>query len=58
MSQPLLASGPSLTLHFSLPTDKTPDVQFQHLLELGQTLQGMALFIRPSVVPATPEVPQ
>ena len=56
MSLPL-ASIPSLTLHFSLPTDGTPDAQYQNLLELAQTLQGMALSIHPSVIPTAPEVP-
>ena len=56
VSQPLLASGPSPVLHFSLPTDGTPDKQYQHMMEMAQTLQGMALSIRPPVFPITPEV--
>ena len=31
-----LASGPSPTLYFSIPTDGTPDVQYQYLMELAQ----------------------
>ena len=38
MSQPLLTSGPSRILHFSLPTDGTPDEQYQNMMEMAQTL--------------------
>ena len=58
MSQPLLASDPSQILHFSLPTNVIPDEQYQNMMEMAQTLQGMALSIRPLVVPTTPEFPQ
>ena len=52
-----LASGPSPTLHLSIPTDGTPNVQYQRLMELAKALQGMPLSVRPSVIPAAPEVP-
>ena len=58
VSQPLLAFGPSPVLYFGLPTDGTPDEQYQHVMELVQALQGMALTIRPLVIPTTPEIPQ
>ena len=58
MSQPPLAPDPSLVLHFSLPTDGTPDEQYQRVMELVQVLQGMAHTIRPPVFPITPEVQQ
>ena len=58
VSQPLLASDPSPVLHFSLPIDGTPDEQYQNMMEMAQTLQGMALSIRPPVFPVTPEVQQ
>ena len=58
VSQPLLAFDPSPVLHFSLPTDGTPDEQYQNIMEMAQTLQGMALSIRPPVFPVTLEVQQ
>ena len=57
VSQPPFVSGPFLILLFGLLTDGTPDMQFQQLMELAQTLQGLALSIHPLVVPVTPEVP-
>ena len=56
MSLPL-ASGPSLTLHFNLPTNGTPDVWYQYLMQIAQTLQGMTLSILPSMIPTSLEVP-
>ena len=52
-----LGSGPLPTLHFSIPTDEPPDVQYQHMMELAQAFQGMALSTRPPVVPVALEVP-
>ena len=43
VSLPPLASGPLLTLPFSLPTDETPTVQAQYLMAYAQKLHGMAL---------------
>ena len=56
MSLPL-ASGPSLALQFSIPTDGTPEMQYQHLLGLAQHLQGLALSVRPLVIPEVPLQP-
>ena len=50
MSLPF-GSGPPLALHLSIPTDGSPDVQYQHLMETIQRLQGMALSDRPSFIP-------
>ena len=58
ISLPPLVSSPLPILPFGLPTDGTPTMQAQHLMDLVQTLQGMALLIHPSMVPATPEVSQ
>ena len=52
-----LGSGPPSTLHLSIPTDGTPDEQYQHLMEIAQRLQGMALSVRPSFILAGPKVP-
>ena len=52
-----LASGPSPTLHLSIPTNGSADVQYQHLMELAQALQGMALSVHPSVIPTALEFP-
>ena len=38
VSQPPLATDPSPVLHFSLPTDGTPDEQYQCVIELVQAL--------------------
>ena len=38
MSQPLLASGPFSVLPFDLPIDGTSDMQYQHLIDLAETL--------------------
>ena len=32
------SSGPPQALHLSIPTNGTPDVQYQHLMELAQRL--------------------
>ena len=48
---------PSPVLHFSVPTDGSPELQYQHLMETVHTLQGMALSVRPPCIPAAPEVP-
>ena len=50
-------SGPLPTLHLSIPTDGTPDEQYQHMMETAQRLQGMALSVCPSFILAAPEVP-
>ena len=52
-----LGFGPSPTLHLSIPTNGPPDVQYQHLMELAQVFRGMALSVRPSLVPTALEVP-
>ena len=52
-----LGSGPSPTLHLSIPIDRPLDVRYQHLMKLAQLFWGMALSIRPSVDPVAPEVP-
>ena len=33
-----LESGPPLVLHFSVPTDESPELQYQHLMETAHTL--------------------
>ena len=53
-----LRSDPSPALHFSIPTDGPPEVQYQCLMELAQVFQGMALFARPPLAPFAFEVPQ
>ena len=50
-------SGPPPVLRLSIPIDGSPDAQYQHLMETAQTLQGMALSVRPSCIPTAPEVP-
>ena len=52
-----LASGPSPALQFSIPTDRTPKMQYQHLLGLAQHLQSLALSVRPPVIPEVPQQP-
>ena len=52
-----LGSGPSPTLHLSIPTDGTPEEQYQYLMETALRLQGMALSVRPSFILAGPGVP-
>ena len=42
-----LGSDPSPALHFSIPTNGPPDVQYQRLKELAQVFHGMALSARP-----------
>ena len=50
-------SSPLQVLHLSIPTNETPDEQYQHMIETAQWLQGMALSVCPSFIPAGPEVP-
>ena len=52
-----LGSDPSLALHFNIPTDRPPEVQYQRLMELAQAFQFMALSARPPLAPSAPEVP-
>ena len=52
-----LASGSSAALQFSIPNDRMPEMQYQHLMGTVQTLQGLALSIRPPVVPEVPLQP-
>ena len=56
MSQPL-DSGPLSILQLSIPTDGSPEMQYQQLMETAQRLQGMALSLRPSFTPVVPEAP-
>ena len=58
VSQPPVVSDSSPILHFSLPTDGTPDEQYQCMMKMAQALQGMALSVRPSVFPVAPEIQQ
>ena len=56
MSLPL-ASGPSPALQFSIPTNGTPEMQYQHLLGLAQHLLGLALSVCPPVILEVPLQP-
>ena len=55
-SQPLEAD-PRPVLQLSVPTNGSPELQYQHLMETTHTLQGIALSVRPSCIPTDPEVP-
>ena len=52
-----LESGPLPVRQLSIPTDGSPEVQYQHVMETAQRLQGMALSVCPSCIPAAPKVP-
>ena len=55
-SQPL-DSGPLPILQLSIPTDGSPEMQYQQLMEIAQRLQGMALSLHPSFTPVAPKAP-
>ena len=56
VSRPL-DSSPLPVLQLNIPTDGSLEVQYQHLMETAQRLQGMTLSLRPSFTLAAPEVP-
>ena len=54
---PPVAPVPLQALQFSIPTEGTPEAQYQHLLGLVQHLQDMALSLCPLMALEAPFVP-